>query len=95
VAKLDGIESTPNPFSNVRIADRNQPRQDKPSAAGAYERFGDGPDCPVAGQEDPATSKSRWVSADGLDQAGNQRVGEAAMCGDRIYERRASEPALK
>ena len=68
LAVVDRLQRAADPLIQLRIADRDQPRQQQPASAGPHERFRDRPHGAVVGKQDTAprarpsgSLPKRWI----------------------------------
>ena len=86
-AEFERIERAADPLANIRVADRDQPRQDQPAIARPDERLGYRSHRAIVGKQDAAARQRQRIAAERADQA--VRRAHRRSCGARGSNRRA------
>ena len=83
-AAVDGLQRSADPLVDIRIADRDEPRQQQAGAAGAHERVGHRPYRAIIGKQDSPAGKLERIAPEFLDQSRRQGIRERPVGRNRV-----------
>ena len=76
---VERLECAADALLELRIPDRDQPRQQQPATARPHECLGDGAHRAVVGKQDAAFGEAKGVLAEALDHSCGKCVGERSV----------------